>query len=468
MPAPLVLLAKAARARAIRKAAGSIPGGIPGLVAMVLLCVLVFAASLLTAVAGMFASAGSGFNSMGGALCGQGGGPSNPSAIKGISQVALDAYTKASEATGVKWSLIAAIGKIESGHGTYGGSHLTTAGNAVPPILGHVLDGSGVGGNTTPMYYHGQGADPSGYDRAVGPTQFLLSTWYGGAGKDGNGDGVKDPQNIYDAALATASKLRADGALDNERAAIFSYNHLNSYVDQVLQYEHDYDAMDAANPGAVSTASDATTTPAAAAPTRRKGKTTRTHKGTTAKSGKTTPAGKSTATSTATSSTTTASGSAAADSSCDGGLAAGINPGGKVGDVLAFVNAQLGKPYVFGATGPDAYDCSGLIYAAYASIGVTIPRTSQAQWAGLPHVPAGQEQPGDLVFFPGDDGTREAPGHVGIVTDPKEHLMINAPMTGIPVEVAVYSTWTGGVVGFARPVIPADKPTAPPTGHKKN
>src|SRR5207245_10438548 len=66
------------------------------------------------------------------------------------------------------------------------------------------------------------------------------------------------------------------------------------------------------------------------------------------------------------------------------------------------------------ATGPGAFDCSGLTMMAYRAAGIAIPRTSQQQWAAEPHVRAGQEQPGDLVFFVGSDGTMTAPGHVGI------------------------------------------------------
>ena len=60
---------------------------------------------------------------------------------------------------------------------------------------------------------------------------------------------------------------------------------------------------------------------------------------------------------------------------------------GPAATAIAYARAQLGKPYEWGGTGPDAYDCSGLVWAAYQSAGVDIPRTSEAQWAGLPHVP---------------------------------------------------------------------------------
>ena len=67
---------------------------------------------------------------------------------------------------------------------------------------------------------------------------------------------------------------------------------------------------------------------------------------------------------------------------------------------------------------------------AYRAAGITIPRTSQAQWAYGRQIPASQAQPGNLVFFAGSDGTPAAPGHVGIVLDPAAHTMIDAPFTG--------------------------------------
>ena len=121
---------------------------------------------------------------------------------------------------------------------------------------------------------------------------------------------------------------------------------------------------------------------------------------------------------------------------------------------IAYARAQAGKPYLWGGTGPDAFDCSGLVMEAYARAGVTIPRTSQEQWAELPHVTS--PQPGDLVFFAGSDGTREKPGHVGLVTG--AHRMIQAYAPGWPVgsypfgvASALSGTGPGKVVGYARP-----------------
>jgi len=117
------------------------------------------------------------------------------------------------------------------------------------------------------------------------------------------------------------------------------------------------------------------------------------------------------------------------------------------GTVIAFAEAQVGKPYVWGATGPDAFDCSGLTMMAYRAAGIAIPRTSQQQWAFGPRVPAGHEKPGDLVFFAGSDGTWSAPGHVGIVVG--VHQMIDAPFSGQ--EIRRDDFGDSEVVGYTRP-----------------
>lgn len=114
---------------------------------------------------------------------------------------------------------------------------------------------------------------------------------------------------------------------------------------------------------------------------------------------------------------------------------AGRAPSKPAAQAIAYAGQQLGKPYLWGGTGPDAYDCSGLVYMAYASAGVSIARTSQAQWATEPHVSSAA--PGDLVFFAGSDGTDAAPGHVGIVVDPARHLMIDAYGTVYPLATQI-------------------------------
>ena len=93
---------------------------------------------------------------------------------------------------------------------------------------------------------------------------------------------------------------------------------------------------------------------------------------------------------------------------------------------------------MWGGTGPDAFDCSGLVMQAYAAAGIAIPRTSQQQWTWGPHVPASQARPGDLVFFAGSDGTATAPGHVGLVIGNGQ--MIEAYATGYPVRISAYGT----------------------------
>jgi len=133
-------------------------------------------------------------------------------------------------------------------------------------------------------------------------------------------------------------------------------------------------------------------------------------------------------------------------------------PAGTAGKILAYAEAQLGKPYVYGAAGPDAFDCSGLAMMAYRAAGITIPRTSQAQWIYGTQIPASQVRPGDLVFFAGADGTPAAPGHVGIVVDPETHTMIDAYATGYQVEYDTYGLAASEpglspVAGFTRPAL---------------
>jgi cell wall-associated NlpC family hydrolase len=99
---------------------------------------------------------------------------------------------------------------------------------------------------------------------------------------------------------------------------------------------------------------------------------------------------------------------------------------------VAYAYSKLGDPYVYGATGPNAFDCSGLVQAAWAYAGVSIPRTTYDQVASLPAVSRSAIQPGDLLFFDGD-------GHVGIYVG--GGYMIDAPQTGSSVEKVAFSGW---------------------------
>jgi cell wall-associated NlpC family hydrolase len=101
---------------------------------------------------------------------------------------------------------------------------------------------------------------------------------------------------------------------------------------------------------------------------------------------------------------------------------------------VTFALAQLGKPYVFGAAGPDTYDCSGLVMAAWALTGVQLPHYAPSQAElGTPVSSPEFLWPGDLVFIPGADGTMQAPGHVGMYIG--DGYVIEAPQTGDVVKI---------------------------------
>ncbi|GAA4554565.1 C40 family peptidase [Amycolatopsis samaneae] len=311
-----------------------------------------------------------------------------PEHVPGIPDVMLAAYVQAAQhvptvrpgCAGMRWAVLAGIAREESRHAA--GHTITPNGNITPPILGPVLDGSGVGGNTAPI----RGQDGK-FARAVGPFQFLTTTWATIA-QDGNHDGVRDPQNAFDAALGAAVYLCGDGPrnLGDEsqlRAAVYRYNASWSYVDKVIASIYGYDTVvlqpdrhrrTAPAAGAAKTVIDAAM----------------------AQRGVPYAWGGSTA----------------------NGRSQGIRDGG-VADAHGDYN-KIG------------FDCSGLALYAYAQVGITLPRTADAQFATGTRIPkeAGLAalKPADLVFY--------SPGgihHVGIYLGNGQ--MINAYESGTVIRV---------------------------------
>src|SRR5271157_1092067 len=267
------------------------------------------------------------------------------------------------------------------------------------------------GQTTLPGVHSGQ----NGFG-AAGPMQIGIggaagNTWGGapvhpasqvvtGVATDENGDGVANVYDPADAIAGTAKYLLEFQVQTDPSGAIFAYNHLQSYVQSVLYYAGQYaggsySVVSAQIPSGSSVAGCATTA---------------------------------------------------------GGIPAVQAPTQAVATAISFAEQQLGKPYLWGGTGPDAFDCSGLVMMAYRAAGIDIARTSQAEWATEQRVPASQVQPGDLVFFAGSDGTPTSPGHVGLVNG----KMIEAYATGFPTRVSAYGQPSSSAgdqdpIGFTQP-----------------
>jgi cell wall-associated NlpC family hydrolase len=201
-----------------------------------------------------------------------------------------------------------------------------------------------------------------------------------------------DGGNIMNPAAAipaAARLLLANGAPANIPAAIFAYNHAPDYVTEVLNWASTY----AAGGYTVSASQQASCTLAAV------------HQA----------------------------------------------PSTIAAQIITFAMAQIGKPYQWGATGPDAYDCSGLIYAAYRSVGITLPRTTFGMWDLTPHIPEGQAEPGDIVFFNTGPGTApDHPGHAGLVIGNGQMVVASCATCG-PISTTSYLN-NPTLVGFVRPL----------------
>ena len=171
------------------------------------------------------------------------------SSTNAIPAAALAAYQRAEtvinaadKSCNLTWQLIAAIGRVESNHGRYGGNALDDDGVARPGIYGPALNGK----NRTSLIRDtdaGQYDNDLVYDRAVGPMQFIPSTW-STIGVDADSDGERNPQDVDDAALGTAVYLCSGkddlGTVAGQRAAVYRYNHSQSYVDLVLSIMNAY------------------------------------------------------------------------------------------------------------------------------------------------------------------------------------------------------------------------------------
>jgi peptidoglycan DL-endopeptidase CwlO len=133
--------------------------------------------------------------------------------------------------------------------------------------------------------------------------------------------------------------------------------------------------------------------------------------------------------------------------SASASLTASRAPDAAAASAITYAKGQLGKPYIWGGTGPYGFDCSGLTWTAYQSAGVSIPRTSEAQWAALPHVSGADLEPGDLVFSYWDVDDQPAPNHVQMYVG--GGMVVGADTTDV--EETPLSTDAGHIVGYARP-----------------
>jgi hypothetical protein len=169
-------------------------------------------------------------------------------ASDGIPVTATRAYRHAADLTNqrtagcaIPWTLLAAIGRVESDHGRFATSVLLANGLSTPRIIGIALNGIGTG--LVLDTDHGVLDGDRVFDHAVGPMQFIPPTWAYYA-TDGNGDGVADPFNIYDAAAAAGKYLCNAGSDLRTRAgkmrAVLTYNHSDAYVASVLALEATY------------------------------------------------------------------------------------------------------------------------------------------------------------------------------------------------------------------------------------
>ena len=314
-----------------------------------------------------------------------------PQGVEGVPDVVLSAYAHAAGrleeeypgCEGMTWPVLAGIGRKESEHAA--GSEVTSSGRVHRPLItGPRLDGSGAGGNTTP-HPDTDGGEWDGdteFDRAVGPMQFLPATW-ASHGLDASGDGVADPHNIFDAAWSAAVYLCVS---DPEPGGV-DFTDEDDLEAALLRYNRSASYVEEVR-GFIDAYAELAVQ-AAPVPV------------------------------------------------------AGSGAGSAQGRVAAqWALAQVGKPYLWGGTGPGAFDCSGLVMRAWEAAGVALPRVTTDQVNAGSRVGLGELQPGDLLFY--DTGAPGgSPSHVTMYVGGGQ--MVNSPRTGQlirvePVDGAYYSS----------------------------
>jgi peptidoglycan DL-endopeptidase CwlO len=351
-----------------RRLSGLAIGGIVGVVGIVLLAML--AVPILIG-SDMFFAATAGCTGQQSGTVGQP--PAGAKAQGGIPATYLYWYQFVGNQYDVPWTLLAGIGTVESDNGQ----------------------------STLPGVHSGQNGFGAAGPMQIGITAPAGNTWGGlpvhpasevvnGVATDEDGGPDASVYDPADAIAGAAKYLVEAGVQADPAAAIFAYNHLQSYVQSVLYWAGTYAG------GKFSVVS-------ASFPTETCGTT--------------------------------------------GGAQSIAAPNQAVATAIEYAEQQLGKPYLWGGTGPDAFDCSGLVMMAYRAAGINIPRTSEVQWTFGPRVSEAQAEPGDLVFFAGSDGTPTDPGHVGLVIGNGQ--MIEAFATGVPIRIATYKD--RDPVGFTRP-----------------
>ena len=318
-----------------------------------------------------------------------------PEEVEGIDPTLLEAYVRGpavldtdeyAQCTGMRWAVLAGIGSGEADHGAT--VTVNADGTTDPPFTGPRLDGSGVGGNTTPHYDTdgGQWDGDDEYDRAVGLTQHLPANW-ADYGIDATGSGEADPHNVFDSVASTAVELcqSAQGAevdfsdRDDLEDALFRYNPADWYVDDVMAEIEGYDALSLAG-------------------------------------------------------------------------SAGEGSSGAGQQAVEWALDQIGVPYVWGGNGSQdgGFDCSGLTQQAWSAAGVDIPRVTTDQFSHGDRVDTTDElQPGDLLFY--NRGPDPQPGHVTMYVGDGEMINAPSSGEVVrldPIDMEYYAT---AFVGAVRP-----------------